>query len=802
MLKLNFLNKIKSCSNIKRFYCSCFNKKIESLQNFYKFKASNFSNENFRLNKGESKNFQNIEGQKRKSKFPLVIKRESSFLPNIFQYTNHKDLKKIYYQNEMYHFSSSKINIIVDILDYYVKLNQKNTIKSSEEILSNDSFCNEMIKQIQKFTNDLDNKSILKIFNLNCNLFTKNVAKNESLNKLAFSLTKDINFEKFFKEGLTKFRNVSDLFLHLNNMQSIIKSDKTGDYKISLRETNNFFYFKINLLSKAVLKYIDITKYPTLTLTSLLWVLGKNSIKQIDVFELLIKEITKRERFLNTRNLITICSVIEKFNFYENNKNVVKIMIKKINNLKDSLEKELKSSDISYLFSFVKFMTKYKIFIDENPEGYMLKISDDICKIIDKLCINYLNTETSLDEFNLSLMLKYFFIFQNEKYVQFVIDKIFERFSNILGAPVLNIFSLFFYLNFDEQYSDKQRIFLQQFNQIFYELFEITDLDRHKLNYKEYINIVFCLFQIDYFSTRVKHLTINHKIRNFITSLLNENFLNKIIEDFNESIELLEILNMINIHNHDLFITLKINCESEMNILLKGKLEIYSENEGHEEKAEESLNSPIEENMFEIEDYTKSNFFVLGNLINILLIIKSLDINIEKILINKLLDKLISLHHERNLLSLPQKVFYNNLLLDYIPNIDSLEFAEISKYDYENYFLKHETIIMKFLDQIKLIKTSLYIETNFILDKKFFFDIYIPSLKKAFILNINPGLLQIEKHIFFPNINKEHILYGNLSRLLKTRYGIELFVIHEDLILNQNKEKVKILNQYLEKIIL
>ena len=156
--------------------------------------------------------------------------------------------------------------------------------------------------------------------------------------------------------------------------------------------------------------------------------------------------------------------------------------------------------------------------------------------------------------------MKYFFIFQNEKNVQFVLDKIFERFSNIIGAPVLNIFSLFFYLNFEEQNSDKHRIFLQQFNQIFYELFEITDLDRHKLNYKEYINIVFCLFQIDYFSTRVKNLTINHKIRNFITSLLNENFLNKIIEDFYESIELLEILNVVNIHNHDLFKTLKMQA--------------------------------------------------------------------------------------------------------------------------------------------------------------------------------------------------------------------------------------------------
>lgn len=677
-----------------------------------------------------------IRHTKIKSKNPLDKYYDSSQLTvnpnaNMYNFKTVYELKRFYYQNrETIVENKLNINQIVNLFDNYIKICMNKLKLSIEEVIEQ-NMVEELMKLIDRGVNNLSLLSLLKILSLN--LSKENKKTNPTLNDFCFKLLKKFNFDKLYDNTQNKFlpKHIIELFTSMAKMQKLIVNSNSNDYL-------KFFYFRNQLFNKLLSNpnrhELLLENFTNSDLVSLFYIMKKNNLKQENLFRKIADDFmsAKKAKFVNLKGLIM--ALWTQANLNINYEPLTNFCIEKINQkYKDNFTEEMQKIEKMYIFYLFKFFSF-------NPQSLNLldnQIKNNLNQIFDKIFIqltssNEVNTEKiakPLISLYLLESLNYYSKINNTTRINQILNAIIDECDKLPK----NLMGIYFdsYLNLLEGQDKMSKL-------VFDKIMEKANNSRHEFHFKDYIKTSLMLFNV---YTKLGDNT-NNSIKSFIESSLNETSLKRVIEDFNLTIDLVAYIDAIK--NSDLFDAIKENAKNEITIILDSM----------------TTNDALKKTLS------------FNNSLNLLIIITHLNIDIGETKLTHLLEILTNIKEIK--ISLKQKIYFNKIFLAFGKEEMKLK---IFKSDITSNLLKNNINQNKIINNIKAFKTTLFIETDKILDDYYYFDLYIPSLNMAFIINqSNSGLMNLNFNNLSKNIDTGNFLNNYFKEKMQTEKGL---VVHE-----------------------
>lgn len=852
-LNLNILNK-NCCKIVQNKYKFLSYSNLFVKNNFEKFSTTEKSIQEPETPKKSPQEINEEFKMIRLKKKEEAIMRQKVLKTNMYNFKSFYQIKKFYYENKEILMSQElDVNQLVNLFDNHMKICKYKLNMQLPEIISQ-TISQEMIKQISRRIVEVNFLSLLKILALNVSRDNKEY--NEYFNEYCFNLVKKFDFDKIFYEKKANHwekistRQIVQLLASLSKMQKMCNIQYGPEYG------TKFFNFRNKILHKIFFEsdrsILKICNYSFDDLIAIIQLLSKIEFKHMDLFMKISEEIlhVNKIKHMNVKSAVLILWASCEMNIL--NEKLINICINFLNDNINIFSDEMKKLDAMHLYNLFYFFNQHpnyihkveKKIIDEMISIYDLinsekedlegKKKDKISiSLLDNILLKNHAQKQNYNSFvclHLSEALIFFFNLKKLDRVEEIlfdlgnkilkfkpnsINKYFEFFNDLLKKINKNETS--YYSNYSNENLVIQKMSLNLFKKMIYQLNEI----RIEILFKEHIklaytlcNTILLLKEALPFRNESEDLLLK-EIENFIASCINEYTIFRIFENTYTTLELVRMLNLINqnIFDNDKLIKKIIeSAESELKYFLKRLFPNFFEPD-NESSEENNFIDSIKESDDDEYDYLnlQNKKLSFSNNLNLLILIKSLKLDINNLIVEKLLQSIITpkdINFDKNKLSLTEKLAYNKLILasynsdntgntDITDNTDNTEnfdkkninsiLLKITPKDLEMNLLKNKFYQNILISSIKEFKTTLYIETDKIYDNHHFFDVYIPSLNLAFVIDQSSELLKLKlksrQHIDNKdkenNSNSFNFLDENYKKFIENEKGISVYIIQD-----------------------
>lgn len=773
---------------------------------------------------------------KRLKKKEEAIIKQKILKTNMYNFQSFYQVKKFYFDNKEILMSQElDINQLVNLFDNHMKICKNKLNMQLPEIMSQ-TISQEMIKQISRRIVEVNFLSLLKILSLN--LSRDNKEYNEYFNEYCFNLVKKFDFDKIFYEKKANYwekistRQIVELIASLSKMQKMCNTQYGPEYG------TKFFNFRNKILHKIFFEsdrsILKICNFSFDELIAIINILSKIEFKHMDLFMKISEEIlhVNKIKHMNVKSAVSILWASSEMNIH--NEKLINICINFLNDNTNIFLDEMKKLDGMYLYNLFYFFNQHpnyihkveKKIIDEMISIYDVinsekedfggeekdKISFSLDNIVLKNHAQKLNYN-NLVCLNLSEALIFFFNLKKLDRVEEILFDLGNKIAKFKPNSVNKYFEFFNDLlkkiNKNETSNDSnenfviQKMSLNLFKKLLYQLNEI----RIEILFKEHIklantlcNTILLLKEALPFRNESEDLLLK-EIENFIASCINEYTIFRIFENTYTTLELVKMLNWINqniFDNDKLIKKIRESAESELKYLLKRLFPKFFEPDNESSEENHFIDSIKESDEDEYEYLNLQNKKLsFNNNLNLLILIKNLKLDINNLIVEKLLQSIITpkdIDFDKNKLSLTEKLTYNKLILasyntDNTENFDKQNInsilLKITTKDIEMNLLKNKFYQKILISSINEFKTTLYIETDKIYDNHHFFDVYIPSLNLAFVIDQSSELLKLKlkslQHVDNKdkenNSNSFNFLDENYKKFIENEKGISVYII-------------------------
>ena len=505
--------------------------------------------------------------------------------------------------------------------------------------------------------------------------------------------------------------------------------------KTAITKKNHSYYRISNILSLFLKSFRGtILRNNKFRLFSNLFNFKKSESNFLNLCLLITKELTKMIKVLDLKECLSILWVSSNQHLYETQELV---LIKEKIFSCDLLEQLKTEEKLSLLLSY---LLDYSINYIEHFD--LTTFSSDLKESLEKI-FDYFFENKKLSTIDLINFHHYFFLTKNKKKMIITSFELSEA-SNLIR--------------------------LSNYNLIFNTFQEISNYNISEN--EDLIDLMhFLVNKVNSETMRQESFTIRIKI--LISIIQNSNFVQK-------KINKTTLFNLLSYH--DLFYYIFPNFRVTMQIL-----PVLS--------ALKTLDQNMIDKFFD-QFYEQSEILIKGNYYFFMNSLHSiLKLNLNKPLLNKLIKKnMIILSNETlkdKFLCLEEKLIYNSVLKRINETLDqNFLLHEIG----EEEVRIHEIFVLDEIlcSLIKKVRFALYMNKGYIVDKVFYLDYYIPTLKLGFLI--------ISESNIFEN-KREHLKenYSIYSEILKTSFDIDLVIIDENLLLNHADKLIILLTKSLIK---
>ena len=730
---------------------------------------------------------------------PKIISNIESW--NIYKLKVPKSIKQEYFMNKEILFSNrtnqldpQAYDMLVNILDHYLKTSLKWQESDINQLLE-EAFIKEIINYLSKIKewNYLSYKSVLKILHIAIpnKLDPINKEVGNKIYYLGVDLIKYYNFEQFLKDLqsgqeliqlLTRVYNVYTIKQKgFKNVSYVSPKESNSDnkfmesFKDSFKEKFEILYFLLVLINNYKNENINnnliIQKITTNDLITCLWLIGKLSTYQIDLYMELTEEILKRFKYFTNKQLIIILWTSAKLGLY--NQILIEKCLEKLNNEKIELfEKELGKLYLENLLFF--FATQEKTNLNNYKNLWEILEKFFLPKIQQNKQNNKSKNEVSTYD---TIDLLKFYIKNNDKIKsENLLKKLNDESNHIRYELFSNILTIYLENNFNKLL-DQNLTF-----ELFYKIFTRIINSVNKFQFEDFILLCVKLIILENcsFGTEISSRLSKEKInlKSVYKLLTSEVILEKIFYDFYLTVEYIQNLDFIHRINEETYIELEKIAEIELNFIL----------EKEKDKDKEIDNDNYKDNNMQDKNY----------LFNILLFINCLEININEDIKSNII-KILQNNTDNSILAheLNSNLKFN--IYNFLAHKESFPIIKLRNKPplMNNYIVQYDHIKDLFIKRFKQFKTAVFIEKDKIISDSFKFDIYIPSAKIAFIIDFKLGLIHNEKlGIKFTNYEEKfnhNLLYNEFINFMQNHHGIKLFIIPEEIIFNESDSQLNLI---------
>jgi hypothetical protein len=847
MLKnLNFLNlKLlnKNCNSItqnkNKFLCISNLLLKNNFLNFSTTEKSKPSTETPQKTREEiNEEFRMMRLQKKEE----AINKHKVLKTNMYNFKSLYQVKKFYFENkELIMSSEFDINQLANLFDNHMKIS-KNKLKMQLPDIMSQTMTQEMIKQILRRVDELNFLSLLKILALNVSRDNKEF--NENLNEFSFNLLKKFDFDKILYEKKANYWEKISTKQIVELLTSLSKMQKFSNLQYGPESATKFFNFRNKILHKIFFQadrsVLKISNYPYDELISLIYILSKIEFKHMDLFMRISEEILHPNKIknMNVKGAVLILWTSTEMNIF--NEELINNCINYLNENKNIFLEEMKKIDGMYLYNLFYFFNHNKNYLNkvdqkilddmiliydiinkEDLEGAEKeKISFTLDNIVLKNHVQKLHNK-SLAYLNLTEALKFFFNVKKYDRVEEILYNLGQKMGYFQPNSINNYTEFFneFLKTINNEISfDKKFILIQKMSlNLFRKILNQINETRGEINYKDYIKLSYTLFNTNLilketipYRNENEDLLVK-EIDNFVASFVNEYTISRIFEDTYLTLESVKLFNWMNQNiskDNTLLEKIRESAEIETKFLLKRFFpkEIIFDTE---DEFSEEINLPKENEDEEFDNLNLQNKKLsFNNYLNLLILITNLKLEIKNPVVEKLLQNIITpqdIEFDKNKISLTEKLIYNKLILAYynfdqgdknIKKTKNSLLLKITPMDLEMNLLKNKYYQNILVSSIREFKTTLFMENDKIYENHHFFDVYIPSLNLAFIIDQSSELLNLKlKNIQSEKtkenkFNKFNYLDENYKNILEKEKGISVYVIQDYMLDNMKQGEV------------
>jgi hypothetical protein len=430
--------------------------------------------------------------------------------------------------------------------------------------------------------------------------------------------------------------------------------------------------------------------------------------------------------------------------------------LKVLNNL-PNLEEDLKTLKESEFFDLLNFLRL--------EEYYNVLEKKVILKLLDRL--TSLMREENRIITNKCYLFDSLYILYNEERFEQMEELMLSLRENINKVQLLNFVKFFpIYCRVlkknSPHHNNNNSNLLVYMTEVFKKSIDRLSEESHQLSLSQFARTASCLaFEVLPLLNTINSKEYKEKVELFLISMLTEKFLVKIAHDSLITIDIIRYFQCLKRIFPELSEKVSTACIEEVSLIIENNRDDKIDDE----------RQIIQDDLNEDERIT----FSFTNTLNLLIFITNLKIKVDPKYFDFLLKKLVTspeVNKNNSNINFMQKVSYNKIFVAFsddiyyilknanlieVENVENINnsindnfskiqdsMMTISQSDIKNNIFKHVTYQNLLIDFIKEYKKAIFIETDYVLDKLYYLDVYIPSLKVGFIIDQASEILNMK----------------------------------------------------------